>query len=388
MRFVRKNENTKRYVDNIFSVVRAAKADPEAINATAGCLYGEDGKMFTYRCVFESEAKITPAQRAAYAASPAGNQEYIDLIADFVLDGRVKKHYKAMATPGGTGAIASAVNTCLDEGDTIIYPQISWGNYRVIADERNLNVLNYDVYDLNDLFKTIDEAGEKVFLVINSPCENPLGHAYPLDEWKRIMDKLNSLDKEVILLCDIAYIDYATGDPKAYFELFNEISDNVLVLLAASCSKAFSYYGQRLGALIAINNDEEFLDHYMNLCSRTARATWSNLNNAAMLNIADILKNHREEYDEELEAAKGMLKERTELFIRQAGDCGLELYQSADGFFVTLKMKDNDERDAYHKRLLDHHIYTIKVNHGIRVGLCSVPLETLDGLAEKMKELY
>ena len=89
-----------------------------------------------------------------------------------------------------------------------------------------------------------------------------------------------------------------------------------------------------------------------------------------------------------LETAKGMLKERTELFIRQARDCGLELYQSADGFFVTLKMKDNDERDAYHKRLLDHHIYTIKVNHGIRVGLCSVPLDVLDGLAEKMKELY
>ena len=388
MKFVRKNENTSRYVDNVFSVVKAAKEDPQAINATAGCLYSEEGKLFTYDCVYESEARITPAQRAAYASSPAGNKEYIDLVSDFVLEGRVKNHHAAMATPGGTGAISAAVSTCLDEGDTIIYPKISWGNYRVIAQERNLKIVNYDVYDLNDLFSAIDSVKGKVFLIVNSPCENPLGHAYTPDEWKQIMNRLNSLEREVILLCDIAYIDYASGDPKKYFELFNEISDNVLVLLAASCSKAFSYYGQRLGALIAVNNDPDFLDHYMNLCARTARATWSNLNNAAMLNIADVLRDHKAEYDREMEEAKGMLKTRTDLFIRQARHYGLQLYPSADGFFVTVKVKDNEERDAFHARLIENHIYTIKVNEGIRIALCSVPLKTVDGLAEKIKELY
>ena len=82
-----------------------------------------------------------------------------------------------------------------------------------------------------------------------------------------------------------------------------------------------------------------------------------------------------------------MLKQRTDLFIRQAKDCGLELYQSADGFFVTIRVKDNEERDRIHERLVDHHIYTIKVNEGIRVGLCSTPLRIVDGLAEKIKEL-
>ena len=64
MKFVRKNQNIQPYVDTIFSVVQAAKADPEAINATAGCLYDEEGKMFTYNCVYESERKIPAAKRA------------------------------------------------------------------------------------------------------------------------------------------------------------------------------------------------------------------------------------------------------------------------------------------------------------------------------------
>ena len=387
LKFVRKKENTERYVDNIFSVVNAAKADPNGINATAGCLYDEEGKLFTFKCVFEEEAKIPAARRAAYASSPAGNSDYIELVSDFVLDGRVSNHHKAIATPGGTGAIATAVSSCLDEGDHIIYPKIAWGNYKVIASEHNLAVSTYDVYDLNDLFEKIDAVPGKVFLVINSPCENPLGQAYSLDEWKKIIAKLNSLNKEAVLLCDIAYIDYANGDPKAYFSLFNELSDNVLVLLCASCSKAFSYYGQRLGALIAIHNDEGFLDHYINLCSRLARATWSNLNNAAMINIAAVLKDRREDYERELTAARKMLKDRSELFIRQAKDCGLELYTSCDGFFVTIVCKDNASRDQFHQKLIDAHIYTIKVNQGIRVGLCSVPLKTVDGLAGRIKEL-
>lgn len=387
MKFVKENENINRYVDNIFTVVNAAKKDPDGINATAGCLYGEDGKLLTFKCVYDAEKNITPIQRASYAASPTGNKPYIEAVKRFVLEDYVTNNYDGIATPGGTGAIYTAIKTCLNDNDTIIYPKISWGNYKVIADENNLNVLTYDAYDMNDLFDKIDSVEGKVFVVVNSPCENPLGLSYSYEEWKMIVDKLNGLNKEAVLLCDIAYIDYANGDNKGFMRLFNELSDDVLVLIAASCSKAFSYYGQRLGALIAINNDKEFIEHYTNLCSRLARATWSNLNNAAMLNIADVLDNHYDEYKKELEDAKQMLKKRVNLFIRQAEECGLELYRFNDGFFVTLKMKDNETRDQYHQKLIDNHIYTIKVNTGIRLGLCSVPYDTVDGLAKKLKDL-
>ena len=387
MKFLKTNENTNRYVDNIFSVVNAAKADEKAINATAGCLYDEQGKLYTFRCVFDAEKNITPAQKAAYAASPAGNKPYLDFLLKFVLEDRVINHRGIVASAGGTGAIFMAVKTCLEDGDTIIYPTIAWGNYRVIADENNLNVLAYDPYDLDDMFKRIDEVEGKVFLIVNSPCQNPLGLSYTLNEWERIMDKINSLDKEVILLRDIAYIDYANGDPKSYFKLFNNIKDNVLILMAVSCSKAFSYYGQRLGALIVINNDPQFIDLYTNLASRLARTTWSNLNNAGMINVAAVLSDHYGEYRKELSEAKKMLKDRVELFVRQAEECGLELYKFSDGFFVTLKMPSNEQRDIYHQKLIDNHIYTIKVNKGIRLGLCSVPLKTIDGLAAKMKGL-
>ena len=386
MKFVKKSENTSPYIDNIFSVTSLAKKDPDGINATAGCLYDETGKMLTYDCFEETEKELTMRQKAAYASSPAGNKEYLDAITDFVLDKRVSNHYRAVATPGGTGALSMAFKLCLDAGDTILYPEIAWGNYKVMADESGYKVLNYDVYDLEDLFRKIDMVEGKVFLVVNSPCHNPLGHAYTYEQWQKILDKLNGLHKEAVLVCDIAYIDYANGDPKKYFSLFNGISDDLLVLIAASCSKAFSCYGYRLGCLIAIHNDEEFLERFANLASRYGRATWSNINNGGMLTVSKVLLEKRKDYDRELQEAKTLLKERRDLFVKQAQECDLPLYDLSDGFFATVKVPDNTERDQIHQRLMEDHIYTIKVNKGIRIALCSVPLKKFDGLAKKLKE--
>ena len=389
MKFFKKTQNTNEYVDTVFSVVGAAKKDTSesTINGTAGCLFDETGKLFTYKCVFENEKNIEARKKAAYASSPAGNPEYIKAICNYILEDRIKNNYGGIATAGGTGALYAASKLCLDEGDTIIYPEIAWGNYKLIAQENGLKVLTYDVYNLEDLFNKIDSCSDKVFIIINSPCENPLGHSYTDEEWSKIFNKLNNLNKEVVLVIDNAYMDYAYNDPKKFFEEFNHINDNVLVLIAASCSKSFSYYGVRLGALIAINNDAQFIDKFVNLASRLARTTWSNISNGAMINVTEILNNHFDEYVKERDESVEMLRKRTSLFINQANECGLVTYPYTEGFFVTIKVEDLSKRDEIHARLMENHIYTIKVNKGIRVGLCSIPLNKIDGLAKKIKDL-
>ena len=50
-------------------------------------------------------------------------------------------------------------------------------------------------------------------------------------------------------------------------------------------------------------------------------------------------------------------------------------------------MKDNAYRDAFHKALMAEHIYTVAVNKGIRIAVCSLPVAKVYGLAEKMKEI-
>ena len=37
---------------------------------------------------------------------------------------------------------------------------------------------------------------------------------------------------------------------------------------------------------------------------------------------------------------------------------------------------------------MKEHIYTVKVNKGIRVAVCSLSKEKTDGLAKRMKEIF
>ena len=389
MEFIASKINKERFTEKVFKVTQAAKADkdPSTINATAGCLYDEEGNLFTYKIVAECEKNLPSKQKFAYAASPSGNKEYVNAISKYILEDRIKNNYKTLATPGGTGAVYTSMKLTLDEGDTIILPKIAWGNYNDMVKQLNLNVIRYDVYDLDDLFSKIDSIDGKVYVLINSPCENPLGFAYSYEQWQKIINKLNNLNKEVVLALDIAYIDYASNEPKKFFELFNNINDNVLVLICASTSKSFSFYGERLGAMIAINNNSELVDKVINLSSRLARAVWSNCNNGAMLTVTEVLNKHYDEYIIERDNAIKMLKTRVNTFISEADECGLVYYPMQDGFFITLKVEDDDYKEELHQRLMDNHIYTLTVNKGIRIAVCSIPLNKIYGLAKRIKEL-
>ena len=54
---------------------------------------------------------------------------------------------------------------------------------------------------------------------------------------------------------------------------------------------------------------------------------------------------------------------------------------------MTLQMEDNAQRDAFHEALMMEHIYTVKVNKGIRVAVCSLPVDKCYGLAKRMKDI-
>ena len=81
------------------------------------------------------------------------------------------------------------------------------------------------------------------------------------------------------------------------------------------------------------------------------------------------------------------MKERSDIFTSEADACGLEYYPYKEGFFVTVKIEDNNVRNAYHEALMKEHIYTVMVNKGIRVAVCSLPVEKCKGLAVRMKKI-
>ncbi len=202
---------------------------------------------------------------------------------------------------------------------------------------------------------------------------------------------MNEVSKKVpfILIDDIAYIDYSNHleTSRDYMATWNELSAQAMVVVAFSCSKTLTSYGLRCGAAVILAQDSKDVREAEIIMEKKARATWSNIPNAAMANFVWLVNDDRENFLKEKQKYIDLMKQRSSLFLKEAKEAGLATYPYKEGFFVTLRMNDNDKRSQFHEALMKEHIYTVQVNHGIRVAVCSLPLKKVAGLAAKMKKI-
>ncbi len=405
MRFVKEQVDLKPIVDTVFAIVKKAKeakqeiGEENVVDATIGSLYDENGKIVAFDSVFSTLKQLPNEVMAAYAGSFTGNPNYREHVYDWVVGGRSKLAHSVIATPGGTGAVSITVSETLDEGETLIIPEICWGSYSLMASMDNLKTKSYALFDgdhfnLASLKETCEEVMKtqnKLVIVINDPCHNPTGYSLSQQEWDEVIDYLNECGEKVpvVLLNDIAYIDYSYRGKAArdYIKTFDKISENVFVVIAFSISKSMTSYGMRCGAAILMAQKEESVREVEIVFEKAARAIWSNVNNAAMENFVTVVTDNRDAYEAEKDKYVDLLKERSTIFTSEADACGHEYYPYKEGFFVTVKIDDNNVRNAYHEALMKEHIYTVMVNKGIRVAVCSLPVEKCKGLAGRMKKI-
>lgn len=406
MRFVKKEVNTTPIEDTVFVIVeKAAKAKEQygkdqVVDATIGSLYDESGKLVALDSVFTPYNDIPKEKKAKYAGSFTGNDGYRRQVANWLLgDIDCRLAHSVIATPGGTGAVNITISECLDQGETVVLPNIAWGSYQLMATMANLKTKTYslfegDHFNMNSFQSVCEEViaqQDKLVIVINDPCHNPTGYSLTKAEWQEIIAFLNECGKKVpvVLLNDIAYIDYSYDvlHSRDYMEQFNAISENVMIVIAFSCSKSLTSYGLRCGAALVLGQKQEDVRNVEVVFEKTARATWSNIANAAMDNFTYVTTSNLPAYMAEKDGYVKLLKQRSDIFMQEAKEVQLPCYPYKEGFFVTIEIKDNEKRDRYHQALMDERIFTVKVNQGIRVAVCSLSVADCKGLAKRMKAI-
>ncbi|MEG0176240.1 pyridoxal phosphate-dependent aminotransferase [Anaerorhabdus sp.] len=406
MTFTRKVADLVPIVDTVFAVAELAKADAQKIgaenvvNATIGSLFDEKGELVAYKSVFDHYNQIANTTKAKYAASFVGNDSYREQVYQWVSQGaNLNLYHRVIATPGGSGAVSMTFANILDAGETVILPNIAWGSYKLMAMQNNFEVTTYSLFEEDHFnltsFKSVCSEvlnkQKKLLIVINDPCHNPTGYSMTRKEWDEVITFLNECSEigPVVLIDDIAYIDYAYDIPQSrkVMESFNNISNNVLISVAFSCSKTCTSYGLRCGAALLLSKTEGGVREVEIVFEKYARAIWSNIPNAAMDNFTWVTTDNYFSFLSEKQDYIDLLKQRSDVFLDEAKKVSLPVYPYHEGFFVTVKCKDNTERDEIHQRLINHHIYTVKVNLGIRVAICSLSVNKTKGLATAIKML-
>jgi aspartate/tyrosine/aromatic aminotransferase len=345
MTFVRKSADVTPIVDTVFAIVAKAKEDKakigaeNVVDATIGSLYGEDEKLVALDEVFNHYDAIDHRIKAAYAASFTGNPDYRRSVYEWVSQGtHLDLKHSVIATPGGSGAVSMSITTFLDEGQTLIIPDVAWGSYSLMAHENNIKIAKYTMFDgdafnlqsIKDTVKEVLKSQERIVMIINDPCHNPTGYSLTVEEWKELVAFMNEVSQKVpfILIDDIAYIDYSNhlAESRKYMETWNSLSEKAMVVVAFSCSKTLTSYGLRCGAAVILAKKEEDVREVEIIMEKKARATWSNIPNAAMANFVWLVNDDRENFMKEKQKYIDLMKERSSLFLKEAKEAGLETY--------------------------------------------------------------
>ena len=393
--------------DKVFKIsgmakARAAEVGKENIvNATTGACLDGNGKLMTLKTV-EAVAKEIPFYESCEYASIEGSAEFIEASIDAAFrEYRPDAIIRGVATAGGTGGIHHAIFNYLEDGDAVLVMNRYWAAYKSICRETNRRLETFPMFTEDwkfnvqgcvDKLYEIAEQQTNVMLIMNTPANNPTGYNVKTDEWEAIMNALNDIanngKNNVVLVMDIAYIDFAAPEAREMFQMFNNLPANFLVLVAFTMSKSYAMYGYRLGCLLCVTSSEEEAEAFLDINKFSCRATWSNSSRMGMLVMERINQNPelKAAFRAEQEELRLSLLNRANLFIKEAAEVNLTVCPFDSGFFVTIPTLKAEELAA---ELRKDDIFMIPLgdgaNAGLRVALCALPEEKITGMAAKIK---
>ena len=276
-----------------------------------------------------------------------------------------------------------------------------WESYKIMSEEFGVKYELYSLFNEEGTFNIADfkqkaekiiEKQGKVLAVINDPCHNPTGYSLSMDEWKELREFFIKMSSKgnIILLNDVAYIDYdfrGEKETREYMNYFRGLPENVLVIFAFSISKAFTEYGLRVGAQLALSSSKKVTDDFKRANEFSCRSRWSNISRGGMRLFSDIVSNPElfDKLKKERNEYVALMKERADIFINEAKEEGLPMCTYRGGFFITVPLGDDTEKIGL--ELQKENIFTVILDKGLRVAICSVPKRQLHGLPAKIKKV-
>ena len=282
--------------DPIFGIVEAFRADPrpEKINLAAGVYMEEDGVTPILASVREAERRLLASATTKLYKPIGGDPALVGLLRALIFrepgapfgalppvvgSGRVE----VLHTPGGTGAVRLAVELVkrLRPQATIWVSDPTWPNHPQIADAVGVPHRTHPwtradgrTLDLDAVTQAIASAAPGDAFIFHGACHNPTGIDPTAAEWSAIADAVAA--RGILPILDFAYQGLGDGLVEDAASLRTFLATGCEILVAASASKNFALYDERVGALAIVAADALAAAAILTHAKVAIRAAWSN----------------------------------------------------------------------------------------------------------------
>lgn len=269
------------------SVEFRADTNPNKIDLGVGVYKTEEGHTPVLAAVKQAEAFLLANQSTKTYLAPTGNVGFNDGMLELIFgaDHAVMqaKRVRAVQAPGGTGALslgARLIARC-KPGTNVWVSNPTWANHIPLLQGAGLNIKEYTYYDgqaksidfagmMNDLRSGV-QAGDVV--LVHGCCHNPCGADLAIEQWHQLTDLIN--EKGATPFIDLAYQGFGSGLEEDVAGLRYMAANVKEMLVAASCSKNFGLYRERVGATIVLGETSQAASNSVDNLAVVARSIWS-----------------------------------------------------------------------------------------------------------------
>jgi len=387
-------------------LAQGKRAKDKDINATIGIAYEDAGGPMVLQSV-ACQLQLSPKEAFPYTDS-FGLAALREKWQTAIYEKNPSLAGIPISLPVATCALTHGLSMIgylfVDEGETVIVPDLYWENYDLVFENgygavlKKFNFFKDNVFDI-DAFRQAVLAGPtgKRTVILNFP-NNPSGYSPTLAAGEQIVQVLNDAAKagnKLLVILDDAYFGlvFEPGIMKeSLFARLAGLDENVLAVKVDGSTKEDYAWGFRLGFLTyGIKNGPKEL--YKALEDKTAGAVRGNISNVSHPAQSMILHAMQaEEYQREKQRNIDKIKDRylevkNILVRRQEYREYFEDLPFNSGYFMCLTLKRGLDAAKVWQKLLDDYstgVILWESKNLLRIAFASTPVVKLEKLFDNI----
>ncbi|RBP50808.1 aromatic amino acid transaminase [Arenicella xantha] len=256
--------------DPILGLNQTFQQDDNAdkINLSIGVYQNAQGLTPIFTAVKKAEQQLLAAQNTKSYAPQAGDPSFLEHMTRLLLGDELSEQLQdrvaAVMTPGGCGALRMGAELLshAKQNVTLWVSDPTWANHYPLLQSAGLTLEKYSYYsaethsvDFTAMLESLQAIPVGDVVLLHGCCHNPTGADISPAQWDQVISVL--AERQLTPFIDVAYQGFGDGLAEDAYGVREAVKRLPEVLVAASCSKNFGLYRERIGAVMVITQDPQ-----------------------------------------------------------------------------------------------------------------------------------
>lgn len=305
------------------------------VDLGVGVYKNEAGETPVLSSIKQAEQRLLAKETSKAYVGPAGSLAFNARMADLLLgeghsalqDGR----FVLLQTPGGCGAlrVAAELVKVVNPHARIWVSDPTWGNHIPLLGSSGLEIATYPYFDpatnglrFDEMMAALAQVEPGDLVLLHGCCHNPTGVDLTREQWQAVAQLAQ--ERGFTPFVDMAYQGFGEGLNEDAYGLRLLVDTLPEVLVAASCSKNFGVYRERVGAVAVLGRNAESAAAIKSHLLSIVRGIYSMPPAHGAMLVAEVLGDAalKQQWLDELAQMRQRIKSLREAFVREMNQRG------------------------------------------------------------------